>query len=272
MEPLQSSQVPQVLSDGKVSTAGVVRIGDRVRRRPGPGAVSIHRLLSELSPTGLDIPRPLRLGEGVEELTFVPGETPRLTWSPWMQTDEVLADVAESLRSLHDSTRSLVGVIDGPWWCWDHDHDAASAVAPEVICHGDPWPANIVFRNGKVGGWIDFDLAQPGRAIDDVAALAKHWVPLMSDERAGAHGWRLPLDRNARLALLADAYGLDSAQRSLLIDGAIAFAATTARSHRRWAAAGQHSFSVMVARGVTDAIEADGRWLSAHRDELSAKL
>jgi Phosphotransferase enzyme family len=265
---------PEFLSDGKVGTAGVVRIGNMVRRRPGPGAVSIHRLLSLMTSTTLEFPKPLLLGDSVEDLTFVPGDTARLTWDSWMQTDDVLVSVASSLRALHDLTRPFAETIDGPWWRWERPDGELfePREAFDVIRHGDPWPANIVFRNGAVVGWIDFDLAQPGRAIDDVAALAKHWVPLMSDARAQAHGWLLPVDRARRLRLLADAYGLDASSRAELLDAAIDFAITTAISHRRWAAAGQPSFSVMVARGVTDAIEADGRWLAAHRSDVGARL
>jgi hypothetical protein len=258
----------EVLSDGKVGTAGVVRMGDRVRRLAGPGARSVHELLTKLASSALEVPRPVLLGEGIEELTFIHGVTPRLTWSAWMQTDEVLADVAASLRTLHDLTRPLMATINGPWWRWE----GADTSVVDVIRHGDPWPANIVFRDGNVAGWIDFDLAQPGRAIDDVAALAKHWVPLMSDDRARAHGWQLPLDRAGRLRLLCDAYGLDAHGRAVVVDAAIDFASVTARSHRMWAAAGQPSFGVMVARGVTDAIEGDGAWLATERDAVSAML
>jgi hypothetical protein len=120
--------------------------------------------------------------------------------------------------------------------------------------------------------WIDWDFAQPGLRIDDVAAFAKHWAPLMSDERALSHGWHVVPDRPGRLRMLADAYGLDDDGRTALVDAAIRFASVTGAAHRRWAAAGMRPFAVMLARGLTEMIEADGEWLAAHRADFDAAL
>jgi hypothetical protein len=179
-----------------------------------------------------------------------------------MASDELLVSAAALLRRLHDATVPLVGELDGPWWTWVDDEP----VDAEVIRHGDPWPPNLVVDADDLTAavaWIDWDLAQPGRRIDDVAAFAKHWVPLMSDERARAHGWPSIPDRTARLELIADAYGLDAAQRAELPAAVGRFARVTAASHRAWAAQGHPTFQVMVARGIPDAIEADGRWATA---------
>jgi Phosphotransferase enzyme family len=256
----------QVLSDGKVGTAGVVRIGDRVRRFAGPGAASVHALLRRIQPDSVVIPRPHRLSELSEELDYIEGYTPSLPWPAWMQTNDLLVDVAQSLAMIHRATVPVVSSINGPWWRWE----GASQSGP-IIRHGDPWPANIVFTQSETGaptvvGWIDWDFAQPGRPVDDLAALAKHWVPLMADDRAMAHGWELPVDRRHRLLLLLSAYGDPSVDAAHLVDAAIDFASITANSHRIWADAGRPSFSAMVNRGITAAIEADGQWLSANRD------
>jgi Phosphotransferase enzyme family len=247
------------LSDGKVGTAHVERQGDIVRRATGPGAAAVHRLLGHLTDAGLPVPRPISLGEGIEELSFIEGVTPTLPWPAWIASDELMVDAVRLLRRLHDATAPLVERLDGPWWTWVDDEP----VTAEVICHGDPWPPNLVVdpddRTCAVA-WIDWDLAQPGRRIDDVAAFAKHWVPLMSDERARAHGWPSVPDRLRRLTSLCDAYGLDDTARTELPDAIARFARVTAASHRSWAAQGHPTFQVMVARGIPDAIEADGGW------------
>jgi aminoglycoside phosphotransferase (APT) family kinase protein len=227
----------------------------------------VHRLLAHLADAGLPVPRPLALGEGVEELTFIDGVTPTLPWPAWMASEELLVDAVRLLRRLHDATEPLVHQLEGPWWTWVDDEPTPAEPTPaEVIRHGDPWPPNLVVHPDDpttAVAWIDWDLAQPGRRIDDVAAFAKHWVPLMSDQRATAHGWREVTHRDRRLALVADAYGLSPAQRAELPEAIARFARTTAASHRVWAAQGHPTFQVMVARGIPDAIEADGAWALA---------
>jgi hypothetical protein len=253
------------LSDGKVGTAQVQRVGDLVRRAVGPGAPAVHRLLDRLADAGLPVPRPVTLGPDVEELTFVDGITPTLPWPAWMASDELLVSAARLLRTLHDATAALVAELDGPWWAWV----GAGEEPAEVIRHGDPWPPNLVVDpddRTRAVAWIDWDLAQPGRRIDDVAAFAKHWIPLMSDDRARAHGWPVIPDRAHRLDLLADAYGLTAEQCDDLPGAVARFARTTAASHRAWAAAGHPTFQVMVARGIPDAIEADSTWTTTHWD------
>jgi hypothetical protein len=247
------------LSDGKVPTAHVERFGDIVRRASGPGAAAVHRLLAQLANVGVPAPLPRLLDGTHEELSFVEGVTPTLPWPAWIASDELLVSAAALLRRLHDATAPLVGEFDGPWWTWVDDE----TVHAEVIRHGDPWPPNLVVDADDLTtaiAWIDWDLAQPGRRIDDVAAFAKHWVPLMSDERARAHGWPSIPDRARRLHLLSDAYGLSAEQRLGLPAAVARFAHVTAASHRAWAAQGHPTFQVMVARGIPDAIEADGAW------------
>jgi hypothetical protein len=257
------------LSDGKVGTAEVERTSEGVRRSAGPGAPAVHRLLHALAAVDLPVPVPVRLDHatGVEVLTFVEGRTPTLPWPAWIADEELLTDAARLLRRLHDATVPLVDRLDGPWWRWDGAENSA-----EVIRHGDPWPPNLVVRDGRAVAWIDWDLAQPGRRIDDVAAFAKHWAPMMSDERALGHGWPEVPDRVRRLRLLADAYGLDATGRAHLVDAIIEFGHVTARSHRAWAADGRRPFAVMVARGISEAIERDAMWTLERRAEFDAAL
>jgi Ser/Thr protein kinase RdoA (MazF antagonist) len=51
-----------------------------------------------------------------------------------------------------------------------------------VVCHHDIDPRNTVFRQRGTGiepvAFIDWDIAGPGRRIEDVAHLAWQFVPL----------------------------------------------------------------------------------------------
>ena len=61
----------------------------------------------------------------------------------------------------------------------------------------------------------------------------------MSDDRATADGWPLPIDRVGRLRLLCDAYGLDGEDRSVLLPTAVRNASWGYDSHKAWGEAGR---------------------------------
>jgi aminoglycoside phosphotransferase (APT) family kinase protein len=85
-----------------------------------------------------------------------------------------------------------------------------------LVCHNDVCLENVVFRDGHAVALLDFDFAAPGRAVYDVAQLARMCVPIDDDVNAERLGW-LPADHAARLRLVADAYGLDEQSRLDLI-------------------------------------------------------
>lgn len=181
---------------GGRATAGVVRAGNTVLRPRGNNAEFAQGLLRDLERAGCNI-APHHLGidsKGRDILTFIEGETyPSLR----DYEDEAVIAAARLLRRLHNATRG-----------------SALAVSEEVVCHFDCGPYNAIFRDGLPFAWIDFDMAAPGKAIDDVAYLAWMWCIASQAKRA-------PLTQQcAQLALLADAYGLDPGQRSRL-SGAI---------------------------------------------------
>ena len=50
------------------------------------------------------------------------------------------------------------------------------------VSHNDVHPANLVFRDGRAVGLIDFDLAGLGSAAWDFATAARNWAPLQDDQ------------------------------------------------------------------------------------------
>jgi Ser/Thr protein kinase RdoA (MazF antagonist) len=101
------------------------------------------------------------------------------------------------LREYHDATAGFP--LPGPWRLPAHE-------PAEVICHNDFAPYNLVFRDGRPAGAIDFDAASPGPRVWDLAYLAYRLVPLTAPENPD-----VPLTpeatRAARLAALCAAYG-----------------------------------------------------------------
>lgn len=85
-----------------------------------------------------------------------------------------------------------------------------------MVCHNDVCLENVVFRDGRAVGLLDFDFAAPGRPIFDLAAFARMCVPIDDDLSASRLGFGA-VDRPVRLRLVADAYGLDANGRRDLI-------------------------------------------------------
>jgi hypothetical protein len=182
------------LTGGRL-TAGVVRVGDTVRRPAGAHSPFVHRLLEHLEAVGFaGAPRVLGIDQQDREiLTFVPGWVP-----PNLDHfgDDALAAAARLLRRFHDATAGT-----------------ALAGRCEVVCHNDPSPCNSVFRDESPVALIDFDHAAPGSRLRDFAYAGWLWA-ISAD-----NGPAIP-EQAARLRLMADAYGLRSA--SGLIDAVIA--------------------------------------------------
>jgi hypothetical protein len=95
-------------------------------------------------------------------------------------------------------------------------NELADPAGGTMICHNDVCLENVVFRNGRAVGLLDFDFAAPGRPIFDLAAFARMCVPIDDDLSASRLGFE-DLDRPARLRLVADVYGLDAEDRQLLV-------------------------------------------------------
>jgi aminoglycoside phosphotransferase (APT) family kinase protein len=210
-------------------------------------------------PVGID-------DDGRERLEFIDGEVPLVPYPDWSQSDAALASVARLLRGLHDAGRGFD--VRGRTW----DERLADPAGGTLVCHNDVELSNVVFRDGVAVALVDFEFAAPGRPVYDLAQLARLCVPIEDDVDQARLGWR-PADRPARLRLVADAYGLDPADRAALVtavDDAIA----------RIEAAVRRS----IDRGAPGAVEAVGRtgglekydrrrrWWADQRDAFAAAL
>jgi hypothetical protein len=119
---------------------------------------------------------------------------------------------------------------------------------------------------------IDWDFAQPGTILDDLASAAKHWVPLASDDRANSDGFPLPIDRRRRLRVLCDAYGLDQSGRKELIPTVLRNAQFGYMSHKTWGEAGVPGFAEMWRDGSGASILGDRAWLEEVQSDLLSFL
>jgi hypothetical protein len=176
----------EITLKGGRTTAGVVRIGDTVRRPIKARAALAHELLRHLEKHGFGgAPRFLGIDSvGREILSFVPGSVPpELGYF----SDEQLMAAARLLRRLHDTTLDCL-LRDGG----------------EVVCHGDASPCNCVFVDGVPKAFIDFDDAHPGSRLEDLGYAAWLWTDIGNDD--------LSVDsQGQRVADFFGHYGMDTA-------------------------------------------------------------
>lgn len=148
---------------GGRSTAGVVRVGDTVRRPYKQESEFANSILSYLQKQGYPYSqRYLGLDErGRDIFAFIDGYVP----------DEIgnttLSQLCEFMKIVKDL------------------HDVSSGFAPEskVICHNDLSPCNTVFRNGIPVAIIDWDSAAFGERWEDLTYIFWLWINIGNHKR-----------------------------------------------------------------------------------------
>ncbi|HKN98393.1 MAG TPA: phosphotransferase [Pseudonocardiaceae bacterium] len=236
------------LAGGHVT--GPVRIGDTVRRRPGPRGAFVRELLGHFERHGwAGAPRLLGTDEqGRDVLGYLPGHVP---WDACPPPDPgSLAAVARLLRECHDLTAGTPLAGD-----------------QEVVCHNDLSPANTVYRDSGDGlrpvAFIDWDLAAPGARVHDVAHVCWQYVDLGPGVADAVQAGRW-------LRVVCDAYGpLDF---SALLDTVLWWQDRCWRGIEAFAADGDPAMIRLRDDGTSRAVRAAHDWTAAHRAELAAGL
>ena len=161
----------EMLTGGNVSN--VYRSGHTVRRELKPGSTNIHKLLKHLEKKGFGFaPKFLGIDEkGREILSFIEGEAGNYPLKNYMWSNDVLMEIAKMLRLYHDAVSDFP--VTNDWEPIDQTPNKN-----EVICHNDFAIYNIIFRNKKPVGIIDFDVAAPGPRLWDIAYTLYTCVPL----------------------------------------------------------------------------------------------
>jgi hypothetical protein len=148
VSPSNEHEVPLL---GGISTPGVVRIGDTVRRPVKPDGAYVHALLDHFERCGFDgAPRYLGLDEqGRATLSFIQGFAP--PHNGFRLSEEAVRAGGRLLRTVHDLTT-----------------DTTFAAGSEVACHPNLSQPNFVFRAMSPVAIIDWDGTQPGARRDNL--------------------------------------------------------------------------------------------------------
>jgi hypothetical protein len=251
-------------------TAGVVRIGDTVRRPRQESSPRVAAYLRHLEAVGFE-GAPRYLGEdpqGRDVLTYLEGDVAGDPVEPWAASDGVLPGVARLLRRLHDASEDYVAAPRTV------EPGRPQPLFPEgeqrIVAQRDVTPQNTVFRDGVAWGLIDFDLCDWTTRSVDLANTALHWIPLCDPvDRAPVHR---DVDPAARLRLMLDAYGRDAVDADQLLYAAeLRFAGSY--DIMRWAA---QNFGGGWARmwddGIGELIQRRVSWFARVRGQLRSEL
>jgi hypothetical protein len=253
-----------VLVGGVANQGAVVRVGDTVRRPIRPASPAIRKLLTHLEAVGFsEAPRFLGVDDaGREVFSYIAGEVGVPPFGGWIAGDEALLETARLLSRYHDAVASFdLSSIEG----WSDD--LADPVGRDVICHNDVCVENVVFRDGRAVGLLDFDFAAPGRPIWDAAMTARMWGPLAHPGYRRA--WPGGLDAVARFGRFANAYGIAADQAVEFVDAALATHDVGRAFVRRHVDAGDPAFVEMWRNfGGPERDRLDGSWLKEVRDDL----
>jgi hypothetical protein len=165
-----------------MSTPGVVRVGDTVRRPVKADSDYVHALLEHFEAAGFDgAPRFLGIdSKGRATFTYIEGFAP--PHNGFELPEEGVAAGARLLRSVHDLTAGT-----------------RFAEGSEVACHPSLSQPNFVFRDLVPVAIIDWDGTKPGTRLENLAALLWAFV------HPAVYGEGEPAARMLRVA--TDAYG-----------------------------------------------------------------
>lgn len=243
----------------------VTRTGGTVLRPTGHWTPNVHALLRHLRAQGFTGAPAVNglTADGREELEFIAGEVCSAPLTGPAASDAALVSAARLLRRYHDATVSFVADhLDG----WQ----LPTRSPPEVVCHGDFAPYNVVMDGAQAVAVIDFDTAHPAPRRWDLAYAIYRWAPLTHPENPESFGE--PAAQAARAADFCDAYGLDPGDRArlpaLVVERLQALASfITARAAR-----GDAVFQRHAAAGHPQLYLRDAGYVWGHRDLLAATL
>lgn len=238
---------------GSVST--VTRLGDSIRRPSGPWTSGVHALLKHLASRGYGYaPQVLGADSHFETLTYLEGEVGLRPWPACLLDDSGLQAIAIAMGEYHQAVSDFVPPPGSVWRCPD------TPWAPGMIMrHGDLGPWNMVWRDGRLAGIIDWDMAEPGFKMDDIAQIAWHCVPLARPQICHGCGIVPGASQKRRFSMLCEIFGVSSDD---VIHALRSLQRTEAERTLRLGQIGVEPWSTFHARGDVLAIEADEKWLS----------
>ena len=137
---------------------------------------NIHLLMDHFYNNGLPISKLIKIDQKYEYTEYINGEM--IHPNKW--TDEGLFEIGKLIKNLHDMAKKFEHNNNMDWKQWY----LRELGKPEICSHGDIAPWNIITKENKIIGLIDWECAGP---IDPIIELARVcWLfPQLHDDDIG---------------------------------------------------------------------------------------
>ncbi|MFI6253437.1 phosphotransferase [Streptomyces sp. NPDC051016] len=199
--------------------------------------------------------------DGHELVSLLRGEVGLYPWPRALLADEGVTALGRWLRDYHEAVRDFRPSSQAVW-C-----DPDARWRPGLIMrHGDLTSWNSVWADDRLVGVIDWDLAIPGEALDDLAQLAWYSVPLRLPDRQHKVGYGAggaPLAR--RLRLLCHAYGTDPGD---VLDALARLQRAETERIARLGPLGADPWAAFLRQNFIPDVEEERAWALARREEF----
>ncbi|WP_329112241.1 aminoglycoside phosphotransferase family protein [Streptomyces sp. NBC_01353] len=253
-----------MIEDGATDRGSVTTvrwIGETIRRPVGEWTPAVHALLTHLETVGVtQAPRVLGTDGTDEVLSLLHGEPAFTPWPSALRSTVGISELGRWLRDYHDAVRDFQPPADARW-----QGQEAEWRPGMVIRHGDLGPWNSVWNGDRLAGFIDWDFAAPGHALDDLAQLAWYAVPLRPAEQQRRASIAGEYTLRSRLDALCAAYG---ARPAAVLDALDAVQSHEAERIERLGRRGHEPWATFLARGDVAEMVAEQSWLRSERPVL----
>ncbi|MBO0883852.1 MAG: aminoglycoside phosphotransferase family protein [Mycobacterium sp.] len=203
-------------------------------------------------------PRVIGIADQCELLTYIDADSGDC-WAP-IATEDGLRAAAHMLRHYHRVVAAWTPDENPVWFTGQ----VGTGGAGQIVCHGDFAPWNILWKDGRPVGLLDWEYANIAPPLQDVAYALEYMAPFRSDEVAlKSMGYADPPNRRKRLEQFAEAYGLSTIDG--LVDEVIAVQIAGIDTVRSLAEAGYERQVAMVDDGELDRLQSCVDWTRQNR-------
>ncbi|QQS20412.1 phosphotransferase [Candidatus Saccharibacteria bacterium] len=192
-------------------------------------------------------------------MSHIEGESGKEGWKN-ITNDDGLRSYAKLLRAYHDAVGGYKPPSNLEW------ANGQKKLNPgQIICHGDFGPWNIVWKDGKPVGIVDWDLAHPNTPEYDILYALEYSAPFRGDETAIQwHHFETIPDRKRRIKIFLEAYGTPIIKD--IVSKVAALQREVGKFEASIAKRGIQPQADWVANGDLEEVEKRARWTEQHSD------